>query len=200
MIFVKDDLILPHYYTFYDLAMNKIVSKQGNVLQFETINQSQDEFQKNKKKPVPGRWMWQSNIDAVMFVPDAVDETKAFTQDKLDKLHEQGKTIDDIAGGKTYMQEKIMEATAGKSQNEKRAYTELYFTHQGAVKMDDRDDDSMGRVILRAWYEKNKHIYPASRWEAFDPVTMVKVDNLVTVKSQTQQQMEDKEEYYKRML
>jgi len=25
------------------------------------------------------------------------------------------------------------------------------------------------KVVLRGWYEKNKHIYPASRWEAFVP-------------------------------
>uniref|UniRef100_A0A7E4V526 Protein FAM50 homolog n=1 Tax=Panagrellus redivivus TaxID=6233 RepID=A0A7E4V526_PANRE len=25
------------------------------------------------------------------------------------------------------------------------------------------------KVVLRSWYEKNKHIYPASRWEAFQP-------------------------------
>jgi len=26
-----------------------------------------------------------------------------------------------------------------------------------------------GKVILRAWYERNKHIFPASRWEPYDP-------------------------------
>lgn len=24
-------------------------------------------------------------------------------------------------------------------------------------------------MVLRSWYEKNKHIYPATRWEAFEP-------------------------------
>lgn len=23
------------------------------------------------------------------------------------------------------------------------------------------------KVVIRSWYEKNKHIYPASRWEPF---------------------------------
>lgn len=23
--------------------------------------------------------------------------------------------------------------------------------------------------MLRSWYEKNKHIFPASRWEPYDP-------------------------------
>ena len=26
-----------------------------------------------------------------------------------------------------------------------------------------------GKVVERAWYERNKHIFPASRWEVFDP-------------------------------
>ena len=26
-----------------------------------------------------------------------------------------------------------------------------------------------GKVVLRSWYERNKHIFPASRWEPFDP-------------------------------
>lgn len=26
-----------------------------------------------------------------------------------------------------------------------------------------------GKVVLRSWYEKNKHIFPASRWEPYDP-------------------------------
>lgn len=26
-----------------------------------------------------------------------------------------------------------------------------------------------GKVVERVWYERNKHIFPASRWEVFDP-------------------------------
>lgn len=26
-----------------------------------------------------------------------------------------------------------------------------------------------GKVVLRGWYERNKHIFPASRWEPYDP-------------------------------
>ena len=26
-----------------------------------------------------------------------------------------------------------------------------------------------GKITMRSWYEKNKHIFPASRWEVFDP-------------------------------
>ena len=33
------------------------------------------------------------------------------------------------------------------------------------------ESDAMhpGKVVMRSWYERNKHIFPASRWEAFDP-------------------------------
>ncbi len=26
-----------------------------------------------------------------------------------------------------------------------------------------------GKVVDRHWYERNKHIFPASRWETYDP-------------------------------
>ena len=31
------------------------------------------------------------------------------------------------------------------------------------------DDPSLTKVVDRRWYERNKHLYPASRWEDFDP-------------------------------
>ncbi|KAK0410858.1 hypothetical protein QR680_005365 [Steinernema hermaphroditum] len=39
------------------------------------------------------------------------------------------------------------------------------------------------KVVLRSWYEKNKHIYPASRWEAFVPNKEYKntIDDLSTI-------------------
>lgn len=30
-------------------------------------------------------------------------------------------------------------------------------------------DSHPAKVVLRSWYERNKHIYPASRWEPFSP-------------------------------
>ena len=33
----------------------------------------------------------------------------------------------------------------------------------------ERDESHPGKVVMRSWYERNKHIFPASRWEAFDP-------------------------------
>ncbi len=33
----------------------------------------------------------------------------------------------------------------------------------------EKDESHPGKVVERRWYEKNKHIFPASRWEVYDP-------------------------------
>ncbi|KAF0696016.1 Aste57867_13229 [Aphanomyces stellatus] len=33
----------------------------------------------------------------------------------------------------------------------------------------EKEDSHAGKVTLRAWYEKHKHIFPASRWELYAP-------------------------------
>uniref|UniRef100_A0A674GLR4 Protein FAM50A n=1 Tax=Taeniopygia guttata TaxID=59729 RepID=A0A674GLR4_TAEGU len=33
----------------------------------------------------------------------------------------------------------------------------------------EKDEVRAPKTVLRSWYEKNKHIFPASRWEPFDP-------------------------------
>ena len=33
----------------------------------------------------------------------------------------------------------------------------------------EKDESHPGKVLERAWYERNKHIFPASRWEVYDP-------------------------------
>lgn len=33
----------------------------------------------------------------------------------------------------------------------------------------EKDESHPGKVVDRRWYDKNKHIFPASRWEIFDP-------------------------------
>lgn len=34
----------------------------------------------------------------------------------------------------------------------------------------EKEDSHAGKVVHRSWYEKNKHIFPASRWEQWDPL------------------------------
>lgn len=33
----------------------------------------------------------------------------------------------------------------------------------------EKDESHPGKVVERRWYERNKHIFPASRWEMYDP-------------------------------
>lgn len=33
----------------------------------------------------------------------------------------------------------------------------------------EKDESHAGKVVIRSWYERNKHIFPASRWEPYDP-------------------------------
>ena len=33
----------------------------------------------------------------------------------------------------------------------------------------EKDESHPGKIVERRWYDHNKHIFPASRWEVFDP-------------------------------
>ena len=33
----------------------------------------------------------------------------------------------------------------------------------------EKEESHAGKICTRAWYERNQHIFPASRWEVFDP-------------------------------
>ncbi|KAJ3026757.1 hypothetical protein HDV00_011638 [Rhizophlyctis rosea] len=81
LMYIKEDLIVPHHYTFYDFIVNKTRGKSGPLFSFDVH-------------------------DDVRLINDAAIET---------------------------------------------------------------EESHAGKVIERAWYEKNKHIFPASRWEVFDP-------------------------------
>ncbi|XP_021191951.3 protein FAM50 homolog [Helicoverpa armigera] len=81
LMYVKEDLILPHHYTFYDFIVTKARGKSGPLFQFDAS-------------------------DDVRLVNDATQE---------------------------------------------------------------KQDSHAGKVLLRSWYERNKHIFPASRWEPYDP-------------------------------
>ncbi|KAI9028811.1 FAM50A protein [Phycomyces nitens] len=80
LIYVKEDLIIPHHYTFYDFIINKARGKSGPLFNFDVH-------------------------DDVRLVNDATLE---------------------------------------------------------------KDESHAGKVVERSWYERNKHIFPASRWEVFD--------------------------------
>ncbi|XP_015521860.1 protein FAM50 homolog [Neodiprion pinetum] len=81
LMYVKEDLILPHHYTFYDFIVTKARGKSGPLFTFDVH-------------------------DDVRMMHDASVET---------------------------------------------------------------EESHAGKVLLRSWYERNKHIFPASRWEPYDP-------------------------------
>jgi len=81
LMYVKEDLILPHHYTFYDFIVTKARGKSGPLFQF-----------------------------------DVHDDVRMLSDASIEK-----------------------------------------------------EDSHAGKVLMRSWYERNKHIFPASRWEPYDP-------------------------------
>ncbi|KAL4237782.1 Protein fam50a [Mactra antiquata] len=81
LMYVKEDLIIPHHYTFYDFIVTKARGKSGALFNF------------NVK-------------DDIRIVNDASIE---------------------------------------------------------------KEESHAGKVCIRSWYERSKHIFPASRWEPYDP-------------------------------
>ncbi|PIK42449.1 FAM50-like protein [Apostichopus japonicus] len=81
MMYIKEDLIIPHHYSFYDFIVTKARGKSGPLFNFDVH-------------------------DDIRLVQDATKE---------------------------------------------------------------KDESHAGKVVLRNWYERNKHIFPASRWEPYDP-------------------------------
>lgn len=81
LMYVKEDLIIPHHYTFYDFIVTKARGKSGPLFSFD-------------------------------------------------------------------------------------AHEDIRLTQDASV---EKDESHAGKVVLRSWYEKNKHIFPASRWEPYDP-------------------------------
>ncbi|ORX49778.1 FAM50A protein [Hesseltinella vesiculosa] len=80
LLYVKEDLMIPHHYTFYDFIINKVRGKTGPLFSFDVH-------------------------DDIRLVNDATVE---------------------------------------------------------------KEDSHAGKVVERSWYERNKHIFPASRWETYE--------------------------------
>uniref|UniRef100_A0A2R5L793 Protein FAM50 homolog n=1 Tax=Ornithodoros turicata TaxID=34597 RepID=A0A2R5L793_9ACAR len=81
LMYVKEDLIIPHHYTFYDFIVTKARGKSGPL-----------------------------------FAYDAREDVRLTNDASIEK-----------------------------------------------------EESHAGKVLLRTWYERNKHIFPASRWEPYDP-------------------------------
>lgn len=92
LMFVKEDVILPHHYTFYDLIVTKARGKSGPL-----------------------------------FIFDCHEDVRLQNDATIEK-----------------------------------------------------EESHAGKVVLRSWYERHKHIFPASRWITYDPEK--KYDKPYTIK------------------
>lgn len=81
LLYIKEDLIIPHHFSFYDLIVSKARGKSGPLFHF-----------------------------------DVHDDVRLLNDARVEK-----------------------------------------------------DESHPGKIVERHWYEANKHIFPASRWEVYDP-------------------------------
>lgn len=90
LVFIKEDLIIPHHYSFYDFIVSKARGKSGPLFNFDVV-------------------------DDIRLVSDASKE---------------------------------------------------------------KQDAHAAKVVERRWYDRNRHIFPASRWTTFDPKKKVRLTQL----------------------
>ena len=96
LIFVKDDVILPHHYSFYDFIVTRARGRTALLFTFTEA-----------LKP-----------NAAVEVPATATTT--------------GEDVTSLPSAESPM-------------------------------------SHAGKICLRSWYERNKHIFPACRWEPYDP-------------------------------
>ena len=45
-------------------------------------------------------------------------------------------------------------------------HDDVRMTHDATV---EKNESHAGKIVERSWYNRNKHVFPSSRWEMFDP-------------------------------
>ncbi|CAF2501729.1 unnamed protein product [Rotaria sp. Silwood2] len=105
LIFVKDDVILPHHYSFYDFIVTRARGRTGLLFTFT------EPLKPNAIVEVPATATTTTGMNAN-------DSTSSPSNDNQSS----GQTI-----------------------------------------------SHAGKICLRSWYERNKHIFPSCRWEPYDP-------------------------------
>jgi protein FAM50 len=103
LIFVKDDVILPHHYSFYDFIVTRA---RGRTSLLFTFTES-------------------LKLNTIIEVPASATTTTEMNSTDL---------------------------TASSNDSQVSGPT-----------------SHAGKICLRSWYERNKHIFPACRWEPYDP-------------------------------
>lgn len=49
-------------------------------------------------------------------------------------------------------------------------HDDVRMTHDATV---EKNESHAGKIVERGWYNRNKHVFPSSRWETFDPVRVI---------------------------
>ncbi|CAF1646046.1 unnamed protein product, partial [Didymodactylos carnosus] len=104
LMFVKDDVILPHHYSFYDFIVTRARGRSGLLFTFT--------------EPL-----------------------------KLNTIVEVSPTTATSISTDNNTNTNVSNDNSNTSQQSTHA----------------------GKICLRSWYERNKHIFPACRWEPYDP-------------------------------
>lgn len=105
LIFVKDDVILPHHYSFYDFIVTRARGRTGLLFTFtESLK-----------------------LNTIIEVPASATTTTDMNPGESPSSS--GANDNQVGGSSAHA----------------------------------------GKIRLRSWYERNKHIFPACRWEPYDP-------------------------------
>ncbi|CAD7682945.1 unnamed protein product [Nyctereutes procyonoides] len=110
LMYIKEDLIIPHHHSFYDFIVTKARGKSGKCARQPCP------FPSTSGPSAAGRPDSSSLPAGPLFNFDVHDDVRLLSDATVEK-----------------------------------------------------DESHAGKVVLRSWYEKNKHIFPASRWEPYDP-------------------------------
>ncbi|KKA27815.1 hypothetical protein TD95_003914 [Thielaviopsis punctulata] len=148
LILVRGTVIIPHHYDFYYFIMNKTLGPGGVPLfDFST------EAPTKPPAAVPG-----AAVQGAIPDGDAAGKTAA-------TAFPEKTPADAPAPVAVPVVNPPLSTSASRAAARARALQMLpdIATLEGA-----QDDASFTKVVNRRWYERNKHIYPASTWQEFD--------------------------------
>ena len=155
LMYVKEDIILPQSITFYDLIVNKAQGKSGPLFQFDLQEHAAASFDprmKSQDSHAGGSRSGCGHADAVGW----------------------GREVEGGGGG--HERGSCGWCCGGTWSEEPSTLPARLPACPPARSSLPPPAPAAGKVVDRHWYNKNKHIYPASRWEAFDEAKQYEKD------------------------
>ena len=116
LMYVKEDLILPHSITFYDLIITRARGKSGPLFHFDVHDDTR--LLNDASKVAPCHYQALMNFARTLTL---------------------------------WLQSHGARATSS------------------CAALQEKEDSHAGKVVDRMWYNNNKHIFPASRWDMYNP-------------------------------